>query len=215
MASPSPKRPLNSLSIREVGYLLAALGLEKHVSSFERMAVDGVLLAELKVEKDLEGELGITSHVQRLNLISHVKDFQKGVAVELLEPPRLGGSRTRALSSLNVEEVSTLLKRIELPSVVELFQTARVDGSLLGEIKEEDLKTDKEGLKVDSRLQRTKLLKKIGDFKAYGVPSDMVGEEKRNDAGGEEEEEEEEEEGGGRGSNADETKLEDFDNDRK
>ena len=30
-------------------------------------------MAALKSEKDLDGELGMSSHVQRLNLISHVK----------------------------------------------------------------------------------------------------------------------------------------------
>ena len=35
--------------------------------------MDGIVLAALKSEKDLDGELGMSSHVQRLNLISHVK----------------------------------------------------------------------------------------------------------------------------------------------
>ena len=30
---------------------------------------------------------------------------------------------------------------------------------------------------MDSRLQRSKLIKKVEDFKTYGVPSSLVGEE--------------------------------------
>ena len=131
MSVPVKRKELHLLTCEEVGYLLCHLGLDKHVSHFERFGVDGIVLAALKTEKDLEGELGMTSHVQRINLISHVKEFvdKKGVTVDLLDPVRGAGTRTRALSSLNVDEVCTLLECIELPSIVEAATTFRVDGA--------------------------------------------------------------------------------------
>ena len=55
---------------------------------------------------------------------------------------------------------------------------------------------------MDSRLQRSKLIKKVEDFKTYGVPTDLVdepeggggGDEAKNDAEDEDEDEDEEEE---------------------
>ena len=98
MSVATKRKELSALTSQEVGYLLCQLGLDKHVGSFQRFGVDGVVLAALKTEKDLEGELGMASHVQRVNLISHVKEFvdKKGVPVDLLEPVR-GVERTRAL----------------------------------------------------------------------------------------------------------------------
>mmetsp|Transcript_20304 Transcript_20304/g.40625 ORF Transcript_20304/g.40625 Transcript_20304/m.40625 type:complete len:207 (-) Transcript_20304:3-623(-) len=174
------RRELASLTQEEVGFVLCNLGLSKHVGSFARFGVDGIVLAALKSEKDLEGELGMSSHVQRINLISHVKDFvdKKGVPVHLLSEVQ-GGERTRALSTLNVDEVGTLLSAIELPGIIGKFTEARVDGSMLSEINEDDLKKE---LKVDSRLQRSKLIKKVEDFKINGVPSNLVGEEGEDEA---------------------------------
>lgn len=166
------RRPLSELSPYDVGHLLCQLGLDKHVANFERLNVDGIMLMALKTEKDLEGELGMSSHVQRVNLIAHVKEFvdKKGVPVELLEPVR-GVERARALSSLNVDEVGRLLETIELPSIVEKASEHRVDGSLLAEVTDDDLKKE---LNVESRLQRSKLLKKVKEFKTYGVPGQLV-----------------------------------------
>lgn len=102
--------------------------------------------------------------MQRLNLITHVADFvkMKGVPLELLEPMPTG-RRMRALSSLNVDEVSTMLQSLELPGVVEKFSASgvRVDGSILSEIREEDLKGE---LKVDSRLQVRGRERRMGGF---------------------------------------------------
>ena len=97
MSVPVKRKELHLLTCEEVGYLLCHLGLDKHVSHFERFGVDGIVLTALKTEKDLEGELGMTSHVQRINLISHVKEFvdKKGVPVDLLDPVRGAGTRTR------------------------------------------------------------------------------------------------------------------------
>ena len=175
MSVATKRKELSALTSQEVGYLLCQLGLDKHVGSFQRFGVDGVVLAALKTEKDLEGELGMASHVQRVNLISHVKEFvdKKGVPVDLLEPVR-GVERTRALSSLNVDEVCALLESIELPSIVEAAQQSRLDGSMLAEITDADLTKE---LKVESRLQRSKLLKKVGGFRTYGVSGSLIGDE--------------------------------------
>ena len=66
---------------------------------------------------------------------------KKGVPVNLLEAIKVG-ERTRALSTLNVDEVGTLLSAIELPGIVDKFSEARVDGSMLSEINEDDLKKE-------------------------------------------------------------------------
>ncbi|KAH8055788.1 hypothetical protein JL721_3831 [Aureococcus anophagefferens] len=152
MSVATKRKELSALTSQEVGYLLCQLGLDKHVGSFQRFGVDGVVLAALKTEKDLEGELGMASHVQRVNLISHVKEFvdKKGVPVDLLEPS------------------------IELPSIVEAAQQSRLDGSMLAEITDADLTKE---LKVESRLQRSKLLKKVGGFRTYGVSGSLIGDE--------------------------------------
>ncbi|GMI35873.1 hypothetical protein TrCOL_g534 [Triparma columacea] len=83
-----PRRLLSTLTVKEVGFILVSLGLDKHVDNFTRFGIDGVVLAALKTEKDLDGELGISSHVQRLNLLSHIKDWtdKKGVPLELVKP---------------------------------------------------------------------------------------------------------------------------------
>ena len=70
-----PKKKVQELTQEEVGYLLTNLGLDKHVETFRKFHVDGVTLAAFKTETDLSTELNMKSHVQRLNLISHIKDF--------------------------------------------------------------------------------------------------------------------------------------------
>jgi len=130
---------MSSLDVKDVGYILCHLGLDKHVNQFRRFGIDGVVLAALKTEKDLEGELGLTSHVQRLNLISHIKDWtdKKGVPEELLVPKV--AERARALSELNVEETCRLLEAIELPGVKEKAEAFKLDGHMLSVITEADL----------------------------------------------------------------------------
>ena len=43
---------------------------------------------------------------------------------------------------------------------------------MLAEITDTDLQKE---LKVESRLQRSKLLKKVGDFRTYGVQNSLLG----------------------------------------
>ena len=146
-----PKKKLQELTQEEVGFLLTNLGLDKHVDTFKNFHVDGVVLGSLKSESDLSSELAIKSHVQRLNLISHIKDFtdQKGVPLNLLEPPlSTSEGRHRALSSLNVNEVGELMQRIELPNMKQIAEEFNLDGSMLSEVNDNDLQKE---LKVESR----------------------------------------------------------------
>ncbi|GMH47801.1 hypothetical protein TrRE_jg7924 [Triparma retinervis] len=171
-ATPATKRRLlSTLTVEEVGFLLVALGLDKHVDNFSRFGIDGVVLAALKTEKDLEGELGVGSHVQRLNLLSHIKDWtdKKGVPSDLIAPKVF--ERSRALSELDVHETCRLLEAIELPGVREKALDFRLDGHMLSVITEDDLKKE---LKVESRLQRSKLLKKVGEYNINGVPASII-----------------------------------------
>ena len=45
MSVPVKRKELHLLTCEEVGYLLCHLGLDKHVSHFERFGVDGIVLA--------------------------------------------------------------------------------------------------------------------------------------------------------------------------
>jgi len=178
---PETKKKLQLLTQEEVSILLQNLGLDKHIETFRRFHVDGVVLSSFKAETDLSGELQMKSHVQRLNLISHIKDFldvQKGVPLALLEPPIESRSRHRALSSLNVTEVGQLMTRLELPNIAGIAEEHRLDGSMLAEVTDSDLKSE---LKIESRMQRAKVIKKVTDFKTYGVPIEFLGEHDDDD----------------------------------
>jgi hypothetical protein len=87
----------------------------------------------------------------------------------IAHPPQGGG--TRPLASLTVDEVCRLLAFLELGKAAEMFREAEFNGEDLAAATDQDLQDV--GMKMT--VHRTRLLNRVKEFVANGVPAKAIG----------------------------------------
>jgi len=88
-----------------------------------------------------------------------------------MSAPTPQGADTRPLASLTVAEVCRLLAFLELAKAAEMFREAEFNGEDLAAAADQDLQDV--GMKM--AVHRTRLLNRVKEFVANGVPAKAIG----------------------------------------
>ena len=88
-----------------------------------------------------------------------------------MSAPSPQGADPRPLVSLTVDEVCRLLACLELAKAAEMFREAELNGEALAGATDQDLQDV--GMKI--AVNRTRLLNRVEEFVANGVPAKAIG----------------------------------------
>ena len=88
----------------------------------------------------------------------------------MIAHPSQGGG-TRPLASLTIDEVCQLLASLQLAKAAEMFREAEINGDALAAATDQDLQDL--GIKIGAN--RTRLLNRVKEFVANGVPAKAIG----------------------------------------